>query len=109
VLIIEDHADSRESLQQLLALKGIRDVGAASGEEGLSLARELYSLAVTLDLVMPGMDGWSVLGALKADPELATVPVILVAGIADERKKALSLDAADFMTKPVDPTASPRS
>jgi CheY-like chemotaxis protein len=103
VLVIEDHEDARESLRKFLALKGIRAAGAASGEEGLRLARQLRPLAVTLDLGLPGMDGWAVLSALKADPELASIPVILFTGRPDERDKALQLGASDFMTKPVDP------
>src|SRR5262249_10304443 len=83
--------------------KGFRAEGARSGEEGLRLARKLHPLAITLDLVMPGMDGWEVLSALKADPELAPIPVVLFTGMADERDKAFRLGASDFMTKPVDP------
>jgi CheY-like chemotaxis protein len=102
ILVIEDQNDARESLRMFLELKGFRAEGANSGEEGLRRARDLHPLAVTLDLVMPGMDGWEVLSALKADSELATIPVILFTGMADERNKAFRLGAADFMTKPVD-------
>jgi PAS domain S-box-containing protein len=102
VLVIEDQKDARESLRIFLELKGFRAEGAESGEEGLRRARELHPLAITLDLVMPGIDGWEVLSALKADPELATIPVILFTGMVDERNKAFRLGAADFMTKPVD-------
>jgi CheY-like chemotaxis protein len=102
VLVIEDQKDARESLRRFLALKGFRAEGADSAEEGLRLARELQPLAITLDLVMPGMDGWDVLSALKADPELATIPVILFTGMADEQNKAFQLGASDVMTKPVD-------
>src|SRR5260370_2872414 len=77
VLIIEDNAYAREALRKFLTLKGFRAEAAASGEEGLCLARKLHPLAITLDLVMPGMDGWEVLTALKADPELAGIPVVL--------------------------------
>ena len=84
-------------------MKGFRAEAAASGEEGLRLARELHPLAITLDLVMPGMDGWAVLSALKADPELATIPVILFTGMADDRSKAFQRGASEFVTKPVNP------
>jgi len=103
ILVIEDHPDTRDSLREFLAVKGFRTEGAATGEEGLRLARELRPMAITLDLVMPDMDGWAVLSTLKADPELASVPVILFTGMADERNKAFRLGASDFMTKPVDP------
>jgi CheY-like chemotaxis protein len=56
-----------------------------------------------LDLVMPGMDGWAVLTALKADPELADIPVVLFTGMADDRSEAFRRGASDFVTKPVDP------
>jgi CheY-like chemotaxis protein len=103
ILVIDDHPDARDSLRQFLALKGFRTEGAATGEEGLRLARELHPVAITLDLVMPGMDGWAVLSTLKADPELSAIPVILFTGMADERNKAFRLGASDFMTKPIDP------
>jgi CheY-like chemotaxis protein/nitrogen-specific signal transduction histidine kinase len=102
VLVIEDQTDARESLMRFLALKGFRAEGADSGEEGLRLARELRPVAITLDLVMPGMGGWDVLSALKADEELAHIPVILFTGMPDERNKAFRLGASDFITKPVD-------
>jgi PAS domain S-box-containing protein len=103
VLVIEDNATAREAFQEFLTRRGFRAASAAGGEEGLRLARELRPLAITLDAEMPGMDGWAVLAALKADPELAGIPVVLLTGMADERDKALRLGAADFVAKPVDP------
>jgi CheY-like chemotaxis protein len=82
---------------------GFRAEAAAAGEEGLRLARELRPLVIMLDVVMPGMDGWSVLTALKADPELADIPVVLFTGMVDDRKEALRRGASDYVTKPVDP------
>ena len=70
-----------------LAEKGFRVETAADGEEGLRLARQLRPLVITLDVVMPGMDGWAVLSALKADPELADIPVIMVT-VVDEQNVA---------------------
>jgi PAS domain S-box-containing protein len=103
VLIIEDNATAREVLQKFLTLKGFRAVAAASGEEGLRLARQLHPLAIILDLVMPGMDGWTVLSALKADQELADIPVVLFTGMAGDRSEAFRRGASDFVTKPIDP------
>jgi PAS domain S-box-containing protein len=103
VLVIEDNETAREALQRFLVQKGFRAEAAGSGEEGLRLARELHPLAITLDLMMPGMDGWAVLSALKADPELADIPVILFTGMADDRNEAFRRGASDFVTKPVDP------
>jgi CheY-like chemotaxis protein len=56
-----------------------------------------------LDVVMPGMDGWAVLTALKADPELADIPVVLFTGVVDDRQEAFRRGASDYVTKPVDP------
>jgi PAS domain S-box-containing protein len=103
VLVVEDNAVAREAMRQFLTRKGFRAEAAATGEDGVRLARELHPLAILLDLVMPGMDGWSVLTALKADPGLANIPVILFTGMADDRGEALRRGAADFVTKPVDP------
>jgi CheY-like chemotaxis protein len=103
VLVVEDNPTAREALRQFLTRKGFRAEAAGSGEEGLRLAGELHPLAILLDLVMPGMDGWAVLTALKADPTLADIPVVLFTGMADDRREALRRGASDFVTKPVDP------
>ena len=74
---------------------------AAGGLEGLKLARDLRPLAITLDVMMPDLDGWSVLAALRQDVELAEIPVIMVT-ILDERRRAAELGAAGYLTKPID-------
>ena len=74
---------------------------ATSGEQGLRLAHELQPAAITLDVMMPDMDGWSVLRALKADPVLRKIPVIMLTMI-DDRTRGYSLGAVDYLTKPVD-------
>jgi len=73
---------------------------ATGGVEGLQLAKILLPAAITLDVMMPSMDGWSVLSALKADPELCHIPVILVTMVSDE-KRGFALGASDYVTKPV--------
>jgi CheY-like chemotaxis protein len=102
VLVIDDDPASREVIGQFLTRKGFRVEAAAGGEEGLALARKLRPLAITLDVVMPGMDGWAVLAALKADPDLADVPVVMLT-MVDDRNKGFRLGAADYLVKPVDP------
>jgi PAS domain S-box-containing protein len=102
VLVIDDDPASREVLSQFLTKKGFRVEGAASGAEGLALARKLRPLAITLDVVMPGMDGWSVLGALKADPDLADIPIVMLT-MVDDQNKGFRLGAADYLVKPIDP------
>ena len=74
---------------------------AAGGLEGLKLAKELRPIAITLDVMMPDLDGWSVLAALRQDTELAEIPVIMVT-ILDEQRRATSLGAAGYLTKPID-------
>ena len=101
VLVIDDDATVHDLMRRFLGKEGFRMLAAGSGEEGLRLAREARPVAITLDVQMPGMDGWAVLAALKADPELASIPVLLVT-MVDEKNKAFSLGAADFIPKPVD-------
>jgi PAS domain S-box-containing protein len=103
VLIIDDNATAREALQKILKHKAFRVETAATGDEGLRLARQLHPLVIMLDAIMPGMDGPAVLTALKAEPELADIPVVLFTGMEDCRKEAFHLGASDYVVKPVDP------
>jgi CheY-like chemotaxis protein len=101
VLVIDDDPATRDVLAQFLTKKGFRVETATGGEEGLARARQLRPLAVTLDVVMPGMDGWAVLSALKADPDLADIPVIMLT-MMDDRNKGFQLGAVDYLVKPVE-------
>ena len=101
VMVVDDDSASRELMAIVLRKEGWRVVEAGSGEVALELARKLKPSAITLDIMMPRMDGWSVLTALKADPELAAIPVVVVT-VAADRGFAISLGANDFMTKPID-------
>jgi CheY-like chemotaxis protein len=101
VLVIDDDAAVRDLLQRFLAKEGFRVLPAAGGEEGLRLARAARPDAITLDVLMPGTDGWAVLAALKADPALADIPVVMLT-IADDRALGFSLGAVEYLTKPVD-------
>jgi CheY-like chemotaxis protein len=69
--------------------------------EGLKLAKALRPTAITLDVIMPDLDGWSVLAALRQDPELAEIPVIMIT-IVDEHRRGIALGAAGYLTKPID-------
>jgi len=71
----------------------------------LELAHELHPAAITLDINMPDLDGWTVLAALKGDPQLADIPVVLVT-IEDNRSRGYSLGATEYMTKPIDASGS---
>ena len=101
VLVIDDDPAVRELLQRLLNREGFRVVTAADGEEGLRLARTLRPDVVTLDVIMPGMDGWTVLAALKADAAVADIPVVMLS-IVDDRNLGYSLGAVEYLNKPVD-------
>ncbi len=100
VLVVDDDITVREMTQRYLAREGFSVITADGGREGLRLARELRPLAVTLDLIMPDIDGWTVLAAIKGDPALADIPVILMS-IVDEKNRGYSLGAADYLVKPV--------
>ena len=101
VLIIDDDPDTRELLERYLIKEGFAVRSATSGEEGIALARELKPVAITLDVMMPSMDGWAVLTALKADPELQTIPVVMLTMMSD-KELGYRLGASEFLTKPID-------
>jgi CheY-like chemotaxis protein len=101
VLVVDDDPTVRSLTERFLTREGFSVVTADGGREGLRLARELHPLAMTLDVVMPDLDGWTVLAALKGDPELADIAVILLT-ILDEKNRGYALGAADYMVKPVD-------
>jgi CheY-like chemotaxis protein len=101
VLVVDDDPATRDLMMQILRREGYRAVAAADGEEGIRKARELRPAAITLDVIMPGKDGWAVLGEIKADPELAGIPVIMVT-MLDDSNLGYALGASEFVTKPVD-------
>jgi PAS domain S-box-containing protein len=101
LLVIDDDPEARALMQRFLGKEGFRILEAADGPTGLLLARELKPDVITLDVLMPGMDGWEVLSALKDDPELAAIPVVL-ATIVDEEHLGFALGAAEYLTKPID-------
>jgi signal transduction histidine kinase/CheY-like chemotaxis protein/CHASE3 domain sensor protein len=101
VLVIDDDPVVRDLMTRLLTREGFRAATAANGDEGLRLARELHPLAITMDVLMPGTDGWSVLSALKADPATVDIPVIILS-IVDDKNLGFALGASDYLTKPID-------
>ncbi len=101
VLVVDDDATARELIAEHLKAEGFSVATAAGGLEGLKLAKELRPIAITLDVMMPDLDGWSVLAALRQDPELAEIPVIMIT-ILDEHRRGVALGAAGYLTKPID-------
>jgi len=100
ILVVDDDENARELMRRLLAKEGFDVITAVDGEEGLELARKFEPSVITLDVLMPGLDGWDVLKSLKADPALADIPIVMVS-IVDESGRGYSLGAADYITKPV--------
>ncbi|MEG4801615.1 response regulator [Microcoleus sp. ARI1-B5] len=101
VLVVDDDPISQDLIERALARQGLHIEVAGSGEEALRLAKQLRPDAITLDVIMPGMDGWAVLSALKADPDLAEIPVILLSFVGN-KSLGFALGASDYLTKPVD-------
>ena len=103
ILVVDDDATVRELVERHLERAGFAVVTARGGQEGLRLVRELRPAAVTLDIMMPDLDGWTVLAAIKGDPALAGTPVVLMS-IVDQKNRGYALGAADYLVKPVDRT-----
>ncbi len=101
VLVVDDDPAQRDLLSRFLEREGFAVRTASDGRAGIELARALHPRAILLDVMMPQMDGWSVLGALKADPELATIPVVMVTFV-NEPGLGEALGAADTVLKPVE-------
>jgi len=100
VLVIDDESDSRVLLTHMLEEFGCQVIAANSGEQGLRMAREFRPQLITVDLLMPQMDGATVIRALKADPQLRAIPVVVVSVVAEERRGSI-LGAVDILEKPV--------
>ncbi|HKP76188.1 MAG TPA: response regulator [Longimicrobiaceae bacterium] len=100
VLVIDDDAAQRDLMRRFLRNEGFCVRTARGGEDGLRLAREIRPVAITLDVMMPGMDGWTVLAALKADAGLREIPVIMLT-MVDDPERGFTLGASDYATKPV--------
>ncbi len=101
ILVIDDDAAVRDLMQRFLAKEGFNIVTATGGEQGVRLAQEMKPDAITLDVMMPGMDGWAVLSALKADALTADIPVVMLT-IVDDKNLGYALGADDYLTKPID-------
>ena len=99
--MIDDDETARDLISDYLAQAGFTVITAADGVEGLKRAKECHPVAITLDVLMPDLDGWTVLAALRGDPELADIPTI-IATIVDEQRHGMTLGAVGYLTKPID-------
>jgi CheY-like chemotaxis protein len=99
--VIDDDPAARQLLSRMLQKEGFQVLEASGGEEGIELARVQRPDVITLDVLMPGLDGWGVLAVLKSDTALATIPVVMVT-ITDDRQLGFSLGAVEYLSKPID-------
>ena len=101
VLVVDDDPTTHDMLTTTLAKEGYRLLHARDGAQALEILRTSPPDLVTLDVMMPKVDGWSVLGMMKSDPDLEHIPVIMIT-IVDDRSLGYSMGASEYMTKPID-------
>jgi len=101
VLAIDDDPSVRDLIHRSLTKAGYYVETCPNGEQGLTVARAFLPHVILLDVILPGIDGWSVLNELKRDPEMAKIPVVMVSFVEDQTK-GFSLGVADYFTKPID-------
>ncbi len=100
-LIVDDDEKARRLLELMLRGAGYETISASSGERAVELARERRPSVITLDIFLPGMDGWDVLRILRNDSTVAQIPVVMIS-VSNDRTKAFSLGATDHLVKPID-------
>jgi PAS domain S-box-containing protein len=100
VLVVDDDAETRELIARHLTREGLNVIEAADGEQGLQMAREYRPDVITLDVMMPAMDGWSVLNKLKEDSDISSIPVIMLT-MVDNQNLGYALGACEYLVKPV--------
>jgi len=101
VLVVDDDPNALDLLGRTLQGAGYRVVTCSDGREALRLARSLRPNAITLDVIMPEVDGWDVLRSLKHDPETREIPVVMVS-MTDNRDMGAALGATEFLIKPIE-------
>jgi len=102
VLCVDDDPPTLDLLGRLLNREGLRVARASTATDALDLARIHKPRVITLDVMMPEIDGWDMLSRLRADPDLHDIPVVMVSMVDQDRGGALALGASDYLTKPVD-------
>ena len=102
ILIVDDEKDIVETLAFMLKTKGFECICAYDGEEGLKLAKECSPDLIILDVMMPNMDGWQTLKAVRSNPYTKHLPVIMLTAVNDDRKMVagLKIGADDYVVKP---------
>ena len=103
ILIVEDDPDIREDLAELLRARGHEVTTASNGREALDGLRQgALPRVILLDLMMPVMNGWEFRSQMMQDPQLASIPVLVLSGVADVRLHAKTLQVDGFVAKPID-------
>jgi DNA-binding response OmpR family regulator len=100
VLTIDDEVEAQEIVKTYLKTEGYEVIQAYNAMEAMELAKKYHPFAITLDIVMPGKDGWDILHELKKDPKTKSIPVICIS-ILDNREMGISLGAIEYMVKPI--------
>jgi PAS domain S-box-containing protein len=101
VLVIDDDPTVHDLMRRFLVKEGFQIQSALNADQGLRLARAIHPAAITLDVMMPGQDGWATLSTLKNDPELTDIPVVMLT-MVDDKTLGYTLGASDYLTKPID-------
>jgi len=100
VLVVDDDPVVHDLMKRSLARAGLRAMSTADAAHAVALAKQVRPIAITLDVMMPHVDGWAVLTALKTDPETANIPVIMLSMVED-KNLGYALGASEYMTKPI--------
>ncbi|HEY2599029.1 MAG TPA: response regulator [Candidatus Dormibacteraeota bacterium] len=108
ILVVEDNPAAIELMTRNLETGGFRTVVARAGSEVVSIASQQQPIAITLDILLPGLDGWEVLSQLKKDPRTSSIPVIVVS-VVDNPELGIALGALEYFVKPIDGSALLRS
>ena len=105
ILLIEDNEQNRYLVTFLLQARGWEVAHAADGPAGLMLAGEIAPALILLDIQLPGMDGYAVARALRANPKLAAIPVVAVTSYAmsGDRERCIEAGCTGYLEKPIDP------
>jgi two-component system cell cycle response regulator DivK len=104
ILLVEDNELNRDMLSRRLQRSGFNVVAAVDGPEGIRMARDEQPDLILMDVALGEMDGWEATLAIKADPALASTPIVALTAHAleSDRRRSVEVGCADFDTKPVD-------
>lgn len=102
VLVIDDDSSVLDILQRFLTKQGFHVLTANNGKDGLRLAREYHPSAITLDVMMPDVDGWEVLSEIKTDQKISDIPVIMLS-MVDNKERGFALGVSEYLLKPINP------